>query len=119
MKVLGILTAAILALAVQSAQAQTPFVVTYADFSTRLVGKEFKSKISGVGVTARFLPDGSITVRALIGSIKGRWYFNEQQQICLSVNTSAYTDEGCSYLFDLGDGRTFQGDGGRLWVMKQ
>ena len=45
MKVLGILTAAILALAVQTAQAQTPFVVTYADFSTRLVGKEFKSKI--------------------------------------------------------------------------
>lgn len=96
----------------------TARLVTYEDFANRIVGQKMRTKIGKLGVTAIFHPDGTLKVSALVGKASGTWYFDEQQKICMWIRSVDQQAEGCHHLFDLGDGKTFQGDGGRQWVMR-
>lgn len=114
-----LIATACLASQLGTAQAQTPTPLNAQTFSDKIVGQVLTRREMGFPIRLSFFADGRVQVNAVIRKVQGRWWFNQQQQICMQMSSGQQNGQGCGVMYDLGDGRSFQGSQGRVWTLEQ
>lgn len=73
-------------------------------FQQRIVGKTLVAKRMGMTMRMRFEADGTVSMKAPIGSGAGTWVFSGEQ-VCTTMTSGPRKGSRCGQLIDLGNGK--------------
>ncbi|MEL6735957.1 MAG: hypothetical protein AAFO98_08770 [Pseudomonadota bacterium] len=73
-------------------------------FQQRIVGNTLVTKRMGMTIRMRFEADGTVSMKAPIGSGAGTWVFSGDQ-VCTTMTSGPRKGSRCGQLTDLGNGK--------------
>ncbi|MGJ8561766.1 MAG: hypothetical protein ACSHX3_16170 [Litorimonas sp.] len=92
-------------------------VLTQEQISREIVGKEITAKRKGVNVRLRYLPDGTVTMKALLMSQSGTWEF-EGDGICMTMAAGPRKGRNCITFTHLSGNKFLNSEGITLTVVE-
>ncbi len=109
----GVLAAVLIALV--PLPAMSGDALTQEQMSREIIGKDIAANRMGVGVRLKYLPDGNVTMKALLMSYSGTWEF-EGDGLCVTMTGGPRKGRNCMTFTHLGGNRFLSSEGLTLTV---
>jgi len=107
------LAAALLAVTPLSALAGEP--LTQEQIAHQIIGKDITVKRMGMNVKLKYLPDGNVTVRALLISYSGKWEY-DGDGICMVMTSGPRKGRNCVTITHLNGNQFVNSEGATMTV---
>jgi len=110
----GVLLAVLVALIPLSAMSGE--ALTQEQIAREIIGKDITAKRKGVSVRLKYLPDGNVTMKAMLISQSGTWEY-EGDGICMTMTSGPRKGRNCMTFTHLGGAEFLNSEGLTMTVL--